>query len=896
MLKRSLANKIAIILLLLFTCFIHKENYNSNNLVENEKKVEDLNLNSLPKGDNNIQNQIVNQKKNQFTKDSSDFELSERWRYTSYHEYRIVDQPSFVNIDDDNLLEFVFGTWDFFGSDKSTLECINENGTLEWFAEPEIKTLESSPSTFDLDNDGSQEIIISGSRNLYCYSHEGEEEWSYYTGHLLDSPCIVDLDNDKTMEIIIAHSNYYSNETLKCLSHNGTLEWVFETSSSILSTPSIYDFENDGFLEIITAEKEYLVHCLEHNGTERWESYIDDEFRASPIVADIDIDSSAEILLGGYHNASVYCLDSLGNLKWETELDNDVYNDMVVANLDETNELELLLSTHKNDTLYCLDHLGNIKWFQENYGGFSTIADLDNDGLLEIITSNNENLYCLNNTGHYLTHFQADYGFFYSPLIVDLDGDSIFEIIFVSYNEVICLDLQNVTSSGIAPWYTNHGSIFHTGNCDDDGDLLDNITEEFFETNCNDSDTDDDNIPDGIEALYGSTNPTNPDSDVDNINDGEEIIEGSDGYLTDPLNNDTDSDGLLDGEETSEGSDGYLTDPTDADTDGDGIIDGEETSEGSDGYLTDPTNDDTDSDGIEDYEEIIEGVDGYLTNPANNDTDSDDLLDGEEIIEGSDGYITDPTDADSDDDALGDGFEVNTFNTDPTDWDTDGDNCSDSYEYQMGTDPNDPSDYPEEYKGNFFKENWLYALYGIVPLIIIVVVVIIVVRVRKRKKEKEHYDYDDGILNLEKEKPTIDDSLPSGTPEKTRPSQKEIQALEIPKELDSDGIVDWTSPENSLFDSSIEYVEEPVGNYFFKGNIYSKDDTSYFLLKELEDTLGGKIQRLNILRFVLLVFMAIGGTLVGLSVIWFLTIYSGESDMSTALGMISVLAPLGFLI
>jgi len=160
-----------------------------------------------------------------------------------------------------------------------------------------------------------------------------------------------------------------------------------------------------------------------------------------------------------------------------------------------------------------------------------------------------------------------------------------------------------------------------------------------FGTDPNDNDTDDDRLLDGYEIYTSLTDPTKNDTDDDFINDYTEIYYS----FTDPLDNDTDDDGLLDGEEIEQREDGFITDPLDADTDDDGISDGDEYLEGSGDfpYRTDPTNEDTDGDGLTDHFEQLPPPSWYFTNPLVADTDGDSYDDGEEYDAG-----TDPTDPD----------------------------------------------------------------------------------------------------------------------------------------------------------------------------------------------------------------------------------------------------------
>jgi hypothetical protein len=261
-------------------------------------------------------------------------------------------------------------------------------------------------------------------------------------------------------------------------------------------------------------------------------------------------------------------------------------------------------------------------------------------------------------------------------------------------------------------------------------------------------DMDGDGLTDAQEAALG-THPFRYDTDFDGLSDGDEVARG-----TDPLNPDTDGDGMPDGWEVAHGlnplvrdasgdvdSDGlsnldefiHGTNPNVADTDGDGMPDGWEVTHGlnpladdsnkdpdRDGLTnleefnlgTDPNRTDTDGDGMPDGWEVANGLDpldpadagGDLdgdgltnleefehgTDPNNPDTDGDGLSDGDEVHV----YGTDPNRVDSDFDGLSDGDEVNIHGTVPTNPDTDGDGFNDGIEIGMGTNPNDPNDYP----------------------------------------------------------------------------------------------------------------------------------------------------------------------------------------------------------
>ncbi|MBN1328923.1 MAG: hypothetical protein JXA54_05570 [Candidatus Heimdallarchaeota archaeon] len=237
-------------------------------------------------------------------------------------------------------------------------------------------------------------------------------------------------------------------------------------------------------------------------------------------------------------------------------------------------------------------------------------------------------------------------------------------------------------------------------------------------------------------ALFKKSNPLDWDSDNDMLDDLKENY-----YETNPNNPDMDGDGLLDGEEVYV----FGTDPTDSDTDNDLLNDKMEVNGVSltvDGitygpYKTDPTRTDTDNDGLSDYMEIV-GIDvSYFdtdhywvveynyrlvvfTDPTKYDSDGDGLSDYEEIfIE-----VTNPNSPNTDGDLMSDFYEVHnrqgSFGTNPliadSDEDPDGDLLPNFIEYNYGTIAwNIKLDYSMDYDcdGMIDSIDWNATLYDI---------------------------------------------------------------------------------------------------------------------------------------------------------------------------------------
>lgn len=143
---------------------------------------------------------------------------------------------------------------------------------------------------------------------------------------------------------------------------------------------------------------------------------------------------------------------------------------------------------------------------------------------------------------------------------------------------------------------------------------------------------------------------------------------------------DTDNDGLPDAWEMAVF--GNLDQTASGDADGDGLSNSVEHNLG-----TNAANKDTDGDGLDDGDEFYV----YGTDIKNPDTDGDGLTDGAEAHT----HKTDPLAVDTDQDGLPDAAEISTHGTDPLKNDSDGDDYPDGVEIENGTDPLNPTSFPQ---------------------------------------------------------------------------------------------------------------------------------------------------------------------------------------------------------
>ncbi|RKY95233.1 MAG: hypothetical protein DRQ01_00235 [Ignavibacteriae bacterium] len=245
--------------------------------------------------------------------------------------------PSFVDIDNDNDLDIILGS---FNNPLGTLHFLKNIGTS---TSPAFEYLDSSyfgiesdlsvsPTLADLDNDNDPDMII-GKFNgkLLIYNNNGNPNSPQFTTgeSLLDNngveidvgttavPFLFDIDNDSDKDLIIGAFNGKFNLYKNTGSINN---YIFEkdtfyfslTDTTFLdvgdnSTPFIMDYNNDGVNDLFSGSRNGALYQFQNEGTnanplwnEVTNSFIQGNFGATtiPYFVDIDSDTDTDLFLG----------------------------------------------------------------------------------------------------------------------------------------------------------------------------------------------------------------------------------------------------------------------------------------------------------------------------------------------------------------------------------------------------------------------------------------------------------------------------------------------------------------------------------------------------------------------------------------------------------------------
>ncbi|MBD3232810.1 MAG: PQQ-binding-like beta-propeller repeat protein [candidate division Zixibacteria bacterium] len=361
-----------------------------------------------------------------------------------------LDAPSLgsgatEDIDGDGMLEIVFGT---YFNDESIYTLNAEDGSLHW-SYLTNGCNDASSAIADVDLDGELEVIAptSSPYHVYCFNGEtGAIEWSASTGYpnCIDSPpAIADVDNDGKPEIILG--TFYGN--VFCFDgENGNINWQINlgNDSYIQSGPNILDLDNDGQLDIVVTQwaGDCRVYALRgDNGSTLWYSDVPQDYMYhGGSFADVDEDGKPEIAVGCY-DGNVYLFNGEdGSLEWQHSAMYYVGAPTSIADLNNDGHLEIVFFSY--NMVRALTYTGGTLWtYYASSGIFrgAAIADLDGDGVLDIAFGDDSGILTVlkGDDGSVVwtldleAHYGQTFGIDHAPVIADFDSDGDLDIFVV---------------------------------------------------------------------------------------------------------------------------------------------------------------------------------------------------------------------------------------------------------------------------------------------------------------------------------------------------------------------------------------------------------------------------------------------------------------------------------
>ncbi len=206
------------------------------------------------------------------------------------------------DINGDGALEIVTGDQD------GVVVCLNGAGELVWQYQGQ-HGITQAPALADLTGDGMMEVLVGGNLiPLVCLSHEGKELWKLDEG-IGGNPLVYDINKDGTPEILIG-----AGVNLTVLDAKGAVDWTYQMQREMDGALTVADANEDGEMEIYVVDLAGKMVCLSSAGQLRWEADVEERVRRSPSVGDVDGDGLQEILVAGYSN-TVHVFEPDGRLE-----------------------------------------------------------------------------------------------------------------------------------------------------------------------------------------------------------------------------------------------------------------------------------------------------------------------------------------------------------------------------------------------------------------------------------------------------------------------------------------------------------------------------------------------------------------------------------------------------
>ncbi|MCD4746584.1 MAG: T9SS type A sorting domain-containing protein [Bacteroidales bacterium] len=350
-----------------------------------------------------------------------------------------------------------------------------------------LEPIRTKAAVGDIDPDypGLEIVVPSETGTVYVWHNDGTPVTGWpqsivngVTGRC-KSPVIFDIDNDGTLEIIIGQGN------VNVFNHDGTMYpgWPKTLDGDCSATVSVADVDNDGVVEIC-ALSWYSVYLWDKDGNNEpgWPllNVAGEMSYAQPVLADLDDDGDMEIIHAYYdqwsspsqNHVGIYHHDGTNFDNWPQDYPGPhAFVTPVVGDLDNDGDLEIFGGGHTFDVM-AKHHTGEtVAGWPVQIGtaldGSPIVFDIDDDGNRDIVVAEDGvvgmcDIWAFHGDGSTVVDWPVPTpapALMNSAAVGDVDGDGDIEIALITMYGVISLwTLENIPYRS---YLTDWGTYFH---------------------------------------------------------------------------------------------------------------------------------------------------------------------------------------------------------------------------------------------------------------------------------------------------------------------------------------------------------------------------------------------------------------------------------------------------
>lgn len=404
-----------------------------------------------------------------YGKQPENFDLLWRFGRPANPTFKNTRGTTLADIDKDGIDEILYGI-------NNKLYALKGDGNI-LFEKTVSGTILLPPSVADLDNDGTLEIAVNtggipNAGRVYLLDPTGTDlpGWPLnFSDHwMINAPALADVDGDGTLDIVFGERVTSNQGFVHAVKMDGTpvnANWPVEVAATPAFTPSIADVDNDGNNDVVIAASSAGMYIFDNQG-QIFPGFpvVDPNVKysyQSPILADLDDNGDLEIIGSNHGDAhAFYVMEHDGSYRpgWPIATSEWTYSPPTVLDVDGDEVFEIFMSDRNTSgtpgvplpVIYGLDPDGNnLPNFPiEKYGGTEgvlSIADVNNDGVLEIIfpsvITESDNgfihAYSLDGSGEVAGFPLRPRGFTFlnGAVLGDVDNDGLLDLTANSYTQ-----------------------------------------------------------------------------------------------------------------------------------------------------------------------------------------------------------------------------------------------------------------------------------------------------------------------------------------------------------------------------------------------------------------------------------------------------------------------------